>query len=64
MLPSWRCQILTTLFCVGCDASDFAIGSALLQTDAAGRERVIAFESCQLKAAENNIQFVPKRYLL
>ena len=40
-------------FSVVCDASDFAIGSALLQTDASGRERVIAFESCQLKAAEN-----------
>ena len=29
-------------FSVVCDASDFAIGSALLQTDADGRERVIA----------------------
>ena len=41
-------------FCVACDASDFAIGSALLQTDAAGRERLITFESHQLKAAEKN----------
>ena len=32
-------------FSVVCDASDFAIGSALLQTDTDGRERVIAFES-------------------
>ena len=32
-------------FSVVCDASDFAIGSALLQTDVDGRERVIAFES-------------------
>ena len=39
-------------FRVVCDTSDFAIGSALLQTDAAERERVIAFESRQLKAAE------------
>ena len=31
-------------FSVVCDASDFAIGSALLQTDVDGRERVIAFE--------------------
>ena len=54
MLPSWRCQILSTLFCVGCDASDFAIGSALLQTDAAGRVRDIVFKSRQLKAAEKN----------
>ena len=41
-------------FSVVCDASDFAIGSALLQTDADGRERVIAFESRQLQAAEKN----------
>ena len=41
-------------FSVVCDASDLAIGSAQLQTDAAGRERVIAFESRQLKAAEKN----------
>ncbi|GMF42376.1 unnamed protein product [Phytophthora fragariaefolia] len=38
-------------FSVVCDASDFAIGCALLQADAEGRERVIAFESRQLKAA-------------
>ena len=37
-----------------CDASDCAIGSALLQTDAAGRERIISFESCQLKASKKN----------
>ena len=39
-------------FSVVCDASDFAIGSALLQIDVDGRERFIAFESRQLKAAE------------
>ena len=38
-------------FSVVCDASDFAIGSALLQTDTDGREHVIAFESRQLKSA-------------
>ena len=32
-------------FSVFCDASDFAIGSALLQTYVDGRERVIAFQS-------------------
>ena len=32
-------------FGVVCDASDFAIGSALIQTYAAGRERVFVFES-------------------
>ena len=41
-------------FSVVCDASDFAIGSALLQADAAGREQVIEFESRQMKAAEKN----------
>ena len=41
-------------FSVVCGASDFVIGSALLQTDADGRERVIAFGSRQLKAAEKN----------
>ena len=41
-------------FSVVCDASDFAIGCALLQTDVDGRERAIGFESRQLKAAEKN----------
>ncbi|KAJ8520077.1 hypothetical protein ON010_g17999 [Phytophthora cinnamomi] len=35
-------------------ASDFAIGCDLLQADAKGRERVVAFESRQLKAAEKD----------
>ena len=50
-------------FSVVCDASDFAIGSALLQTDADGRERVIAFESRQLKAAEKNYPVHDKELL-
>ena len=41
-------------FCVVCDASDFAIGSTLMQADAERRNRVIDFESRQLKAAEKN----------
>ncbi|GMF24588.1 unnamed protein product [Phytophthora lilii] len=41
-------------FSVVCDASDFAIGSALLLDDAEGRERVVASDSRQLKAAEKN----------
>ncbi|GMG15529.1 unnamed protein product [Phytophthora fragariaefolia] len=41
-------------FSVVCDASDFAIGCALLQADAEGRERVVSFQSRQLKAAEKN----------
>ncbi|GMF26153.1 unnamed protein product [Phytophthora fragariaefolia] len=36
-------------FSVVCDASDFTIGSALLQVDAEGRERVVSFQSRQLK---------------
>ena len=50
-------------FSVVCDASDFAIGSALLQTDADGRERVIAYESRQLKAAEKNYPVHDKELL-
>lgn len=41
-------------FSVVCDASNFAIGCALLQLDVAGNERVISFQSRQLKAAEKN----------
>ncbi|GMF50386.1 unnamed protein product [Phytophthora fragariaefolia] len=41
-------------FSVVCDAFDFAIGCALLQVDANGRERVVSFQSRQLKAAEKN----------
>ncbi|GMF54598.1 unnamed protein product [Phytophthora fragariaefolia] len=41
-------------FSVVCDASDFAIGCALLQADAEGRERVIAFESRQRKDVEKS----------
>ncbi|GMF23279.1 unnamed protein product [Phytophthora fragariaefolia] len=50
-------------FNVVCDASDFAIGCALLQADAEGRERVIAFESRQLKAAEKNYPVHDKELL-
>ena len=51
-------------FSVVCNASDVAIASALLQTAAAGRERVIAFECRQLKAAEKNYPVHDKSYLL
>ncbi|KAE9013736.1 hypothetical protein PR001_g15328 [Phytophthora rubi] len=40
-------------FSVVCDASDFAIGCALLQVDAEGRERVVSFQSRQLTAEKN-----------
>ena len=51
-------------FSVVCDASNFAIGCALLQTDVKGRERIIAFESRPIKAAEKTIQFTTMSYLL
>ena len=41
-------------FNVVCDASDFAIGSALFQIDSDGRECVTAFMSQQMKSAETN----------
>ncbi|KAG3053408.1 hypothetical protein PI124_g17256 [Phytophthora idaei] len=44
----------TKSFSVVCDASNYAIGCALLQNDADGHERVISFPSRQLKAAERN----------
>ena len=50
-------------FSVVCDASDFAIGSALLQTDKDGRERAIAFESRQLNVAEKNYPVHDKEFL-
>ncbi|KAG3116416.1 hypothetical protein PI125_g4664 [Phytophthora idaei] len=50
-------------FSVVCDVSDFAIGCALLQADADGCERVIAFESRQLKTAEKNYPVHDKELL-
>ena len=41
-------------FHVVCDASDRAIGCALMQKDDDGHERVISYESRQLKSAERN----------
>ncbi|KAE9243572.1 hypothetical protein PF004_g6070 [Phytophthora fragariae] len=39
---------------VVCDASDFAIGCALMQFDAEGRERVVGYQSRQMKPADKN----------
>ncbi|GMF23914.1 unnamed protein product [Phytophthora lilii] len=50
-------------FSVVCDASDYAIGCALLQDDAEGRERVVSFQSRQLKAAERNYPVHDKKLL-
>ncbi|POM70675.1 RxLR effector candidate protein [Phytophthora palmivora] len=45
------------------DASDYAIGCALLQKDDEGHERVISFPSRQLKAAERNYPIHDKELL-
>jgi hypothetical protein len=50
-------------FSVVCDASNYAIGCALLQNDDAGRERVIAYQSRLLKAAELNYPIHDKELL-
>ncbi|KAE9205266.1 hypothetical protein PF004_g17614 [Phytophthora fragariae] len=50
-------------FSVVCDASDFAIGCALLQVDAEGRERVVSFQSRQLKAVEKDYPVHAKELL-
>jgi hypothetical protein len=41
-------------FHVVCDASDFVIGCALMQFDDEGRERVVSYQSRQMKPAEKN----------
>jgi len=41
-------------FHVVCDASNIAIGCALLQHDSHGQERVVSYQSRQLKPAERN----------
>ncbi|KAE9082091.1 hypothetical protein PF007_g22410 [Phytophthora fragariae] len=43
-------------FHVVCDASDFAIGCVLMQHDHEGRDRVVYYQSRQLKPAERNYQ--------
>ncbi|KAE9031684.1 hypothetical protein PR002_g9575 [Phytophthora rubi] len=50
-------------FSVVCDASNFAIGCALLQVDAEGRERVVSFQSRQMDAAEKNYPVHDKELL-
>ena len=50
-------------FSVVCDASDFAIGCALLQKDDTGKNRVISYQSRQLKPAERNYPVHDKELL-
>ena len=46
-----------------CDASDYAIGGALMQLNSQGHERVISYQSRQLKAAERNYPVQDKELL-
>lgn len=42
----------TKIFHIVCDASDFAIACAVVQLDDEGRERVVCYQSRQMKPAE------------
>ncbi|KAG3181653.1 hypothetical protein PC128_g15031 [Phytophthora cactorum] len=50
-------------FLVVCDASDFAIGCSLMQHDHEGRDRVVYYQSRQLKPAERNYPVHDKDFL-
>ena len=50
-------------FHVVCDASDFAIGCALMQYDTDGAERVVCYQSRQLQPAESNYPVHDKELL-
>ncbi|GMF45674.1 unnamed protein product [Phytophthora fragariaefolia] len=50
-------------FHVVCDASDFAIGRALMPFDAEGRERVVSYQSRQMKPEEKNYPVHDKELL-
>ena len=50
-------------FSVVCDASNFAIGSALMPKDDNGVDRVISYQSRLLKAAELNCLCMTRSYL-
>ncbi|KAG2874387.1 hypothetical protein PC116_g27523 [Phytophthora cactorum] len=50
-------------FHVVCDASDFAIGCALMQFDDEGRERMVSYQSRQLKTAERKYPVHDKELL-
>ncbi|KAF1334018.1 reverse transcriptase, partial [Globisporangium splendens] len=50
-------------FHVVCDASDYAIGCALMQHDGEGHERVVLYQSRQLRPAERNYPVHDKELL-
>ena len=51
------------LFYVVCDASNFAIGCIFMQFYGEGRERVVSFQSGQMKPAERNYPVHDKELL-
>ncbi|KAF1319500.1 Pol protein, partial [Globisporangium splendens] len=50
-------------FHVVCDASDYAIGCVLMQHDDEGKERVVSYQSRQLRSAERNYPVHDKELL-
>ncbi|KAF1327390.1 reverse transcriptase, partial [Globisporangium splendens] len=50
-------------FHVACDTSDYAIGCALMQHDDEGHERVVSYQSRQLRPAERNYPVHDKELL-
>ena len=60
----WLCLIRVGLLVSSVTLLIFAIGSTLLQTHRDGRERVVAFESRQLKAVEKNYPVHDKELLV
>ena len=52
--PGWAIADQDRPFHVVCDASNFAIGCALMQYDADGAQRVVCYQSRHLQVAERN----------
>ncbi|GMF46125.1 unnamed protein product [Phytophthora fragariaefolia] len=61
--PPYGGQHSQRRFHVVCDASDFAIGYALMQFDDEDRERVVSYQSRQIKPAERNYPVDDKELL-
>ncbi|OWZ11371.1 reverse transcriptase [Phytophthora megakarya] len=61
--PSFAVANQDRPFHVVCDASDFAIGCALMQLDHEGRDRAVYYQSRQLKPTERNYPVHEKELL-
>ena len=61
--PRWAIEDQDRPFHVVCDASDLAIGCALMQYNADGAERVVCYQSCQTQASEQNYPVHDKELL-